>query len=214
MSCYDHDMGNTVGSASADVWNVRTAEDAYIAGLWCADGYHRTSSIGLSNVNEGLITRFKDFFLGYFPPQRIKVRIYEPDAYKRWTRAYHLYVNSRPLLRKFQEIKKDPGKYIRHEHAIAYFAGRFDGDGSVAANFRNDCRIVYGNNAEAEQDAFLLQPHGFVRLKIYRYAKAKTFCLYISRFEAERFLSLIYPFSLKLQTSAFAPRRDLIATVA
>ncbi len=59
-------MGNTVGSANTDFWNLTTADDAYIVGLWCADGYYRTSSIGISNTNLALVGKFRDFFLEFF----------------------------------------------------------------------------------------------------------------------------------------------------
>ncbi len=208
MSCYDHDMGNTVGSASVDLWNLTTKEDAYIAGLWCADGYHRTSSIGISTVTMDFVEEFKTFFLKMFPKDRIKIRVYEPDHYKRRQRAYHCYVNSRPLLRKFREIKINPQQYISPQYMSAYFAGRFDGDGSVARDFYSDCRIVYGMEKEAHDDWALLHKNGFIKSKVYRYAAARTYCLYVSRLETESFLSWIYPHSLRLYKSTFAPRRD------
>ena len=135
--------------------------------------------------------------------------IYYPDQYKRRTKAYHLYVNSRPLVRKFRNFKKNAPKFIREELAVPYLAGRFDGDGSVAKDFYRDCRIVYGGLVEAENDRYLLEQLGFERSKIYHYRTAKTFCLYISRLETERFLSLIYSYSTRLQKSVFASRRDL-----
>ena len=50
-------MGNTVGSKDA----LNSAEDFYILGLWLADGYWRSSSIGLTSVDTRLIERFKRF---------------------------------------------------------------------------------------------------------------------------------------------------------
>lgn len=207
-------MGNTVGSANSDFWDLKTRDDAYIIGLWCADGYHRTSSIGISNTDTDLIEKFREFFLEFLPAERLKLRIYQPDKFKRRTKAYHLYVNSRPLLRKFREIKDNIRKYINENLILPYIAGRFDGDGSVAKDFHRDCRIVYGNKKEAENDLEMMKTLNFQKMKIYQYKSAKTFCLYFSRFETERFLSLIYPYSLRLQKSVFAPRRDLVATTA
>jgi hypothetical protein len=37
---YYERMGNTVGSMNTDFWDFKTKDDAYILGLWCADGYH------------------------------------------------------------------------------------------------------------------------------------------------------------------------------
>ena len=203
-------MGNTVGSANTDFWNLKTKSDAYIVGLWCADGYHRTSSIGISNTDLDLVNKFKEFFLKIFPKERLKLRTYNPDNYKRRLKAYHLYVNSRPLLRKFWRLKKNPPEYISKDLVLPYFGGRFDGDGSIGKDFHSDCRIVYGNEEEANNDLKLAKIMGFQKMKIYYYKTAKTFCLYFSRFETEKFLSLIYPYSLRLQKSVFVPRRDLV----
>ena len=201
-------MGNTVGSANTDFWNLKTKDDAYIVGLWCADGYHRTSSIGLSNTDTDLIEKFREFFLKFFPAQRVKLRTYDPDTFKRRTKAYHLYVNSRPLLRMFREFKTNTEKFISKDLIVPYIAGRFDGDGSVAKDFYRDCRIVYGGLEEARSDFALMHSLGFQKMKIYHYRSAKTFCLYFSRLETHKFLSLIYPYSVRLQKSVFAPRRD------
>ena len=206
-------MGNTVGSANSDFWNLKTKDDAYIVGLWCADGYHRTSSIGISNTDSDLIEKFRKFFLKFLSAERLKLRIYHPDKFPRRTKAYHLYVNSRPLLRKFRELKNNVTKFINGDLILPYMAGRFDGDGSVAKDFYRDCRIVYGNLGEAQNDLELMLSLGFQKMKIYNYRTAKTFCLYFSRLETNKFLSLIYPHSIRLQKSVFAPRRDLITTV-
>lgn len=205
-------MGNTVGSTNTDFCDLKIdGETAYIIGLWCADGHHRTSSIGLSNTNRELINRFSDFLLKLFGKDRLKMDIYLPDQFKRRTTAYHIYVNSRPLLRKFMSFKRNGFEPLSDDLIAPYFAGRFDGDGSVASDFYRDCRIVYGNSEEAEKDRALLIRLGFEKVKIYRYRTAKTFCLYISRLETKRFLSLIHRYSLRLQKSVFVPRRDLIA---
>ncbi len=179
-------------------------------GLWCADGYHRTSSIGLSNTDPDLIQRFSGFLRTLFPVERVKMRIYEPDSKKRRTRAYHVYVNSRPLLRTFKAWRLSPRNFVAARLIVPYMAGRFDGDGSVASDFYCDCRIVYSNAEEAEQDGAFLREVGFEKIKIYHYVQARTFCLYVSRLETKQFLSSIYVHSTRLQKSAFAPRRDLI----
>lgn len=185
-------MGNTVGSTYANFCNFYFCEnDAYILGLWCADSYWWSSSIGLSNTDESLISRFRVFLEQYFSQERIKFS------------NNHLFVNSRPLLREFRQaqnnlkcFKKSNKKVIR-----AYFAGRFDGDGSISENLRADCRIVYSNLKEAELDKELLKKINIKKVSIYYYKSARTFCLYISRLEAEKFVKLILSYSLKLQKS-------------
>jgi len=202
--------GNTVGSVNIDFCNLlrNDAETAYAIGLWCADGYHRTSSIGLSNTNKDLILKFSQFLLREFPRERLKMRLYYPDNALRRTIAYHIYVNCRALLRKFRELKENPATFITKDLIWPYFAGRFDGDGSVAKDFYRDCRIVYSSEIEARKDLAFLETMGLQLCKVYHYKKARTFCLYISRLEVRKFLSEIYPYSVKLQKSVFAPRRD------
>jgi len=93
-------MGDTVGKTDTTFCDLKNVSNAYAFGLWCADGYHRTSSIGLTNVNEGLIDNFRQFLQRYFPKERIKMRIYSrgesPNHYylKKATQpAYQLYVS-------------------------------------------------------------------------------------------------------------------------
>jgi intein/homing endonuclease len=136
----------------------------------------------------------------FFPAERIK--------YNR----NHLFVNSRPLLREFFSAKNEIDKLKDLSIIRAYLAGRFDGDGSIDKNLRNDCRIVYGRKGEAEKDKELLKRIGIGNTKLYYYRTAKTFCLYVSRYKAKSFLENIKPYSLKLQKLVFIPRRDLTLT--
>jgi hypothetical protein len=192
-------MGNTVGSVNTNFCNFFSdEEDSYILGLWCADSYWWGSSIGLSNTNIDLIKRFKRFLKRFFSEERIKFN------------RNHLFVNSRPLLREFISAKKVLKNLKKDKVIKAYIAGRFDGDGSIDKNLRNDCRIVYGNMDEAKLDKKLLKKIGVNKVKIYYYKSAKTFCLYVSRYETKKFLNYILSYSLKLQKLVFTPRRDLI----
>jgi hypothetical protein len=196
-------MDDTVGRTDATFCDFTKAENAYALGLWCADGYHRTSSIGLTNVDISLIMAFRRFLSQYFPPTRIKMRVYwcrRTSHYhylKKASRpAYQIYVNSRPLLRIFRIARKNLLQCLDEGAIPAYFAGRFDGDGSVSSDNRSDLRIVYGNKKEAECDADLLHKIG-ITPKVYTYKDAKTFVIYISRLEAEKFLSSIEKYSLR-----------------
>lgn len=192
-------MGNTVGSVNTNFCNFFSDEEgSYILGLWCADSYWWGSSIGLSNTNIDLIKRFKRFLKRFFSEERIKFN------------RNHLFVNSRPLLREFISAKKVLKNLKKDKVIKAYIAGRFDGDGSIDKNLRNDCRIVYGNMNEAKLDKKLLKKIGVNKVKIYYYKSAKTFCLYVSRYETKKFLNYILPYSSKLQKLVFTPRRDLI----
>lgn len=193
-------MGNTVGSTNTNFCNFFSREeDAYIFGLWCADKYWWSSSVGLSNVDPELISRFKKFLKRFFKEDRIKFN------------RNHLFVNSRPLLREFVSAKEKLNNFKNSKIIRNYFAGRFDGDGSIDKNLRNDCRIVYGEKVEAEIDKNLLRKISISKTKIYYYKSAKTFCLYISRYETEKFIKSILPYSSKLQKLVFVPRRDLVS---
>jgi hypothetical protein len=139
-------MGNTVGSTSTNFCNFYSnEEDAYILGLWCADSYWWSNSIGLSNTDLSLVKRFRRFLRNFFPNDRIRFN------------RNHLFVNSRPLLREFVSAKNNLEKLKKKGILKAYFAGRFDGDGSIDKNLRNDCRIVYGKESEAITDKMLLK---------------------------------------------------------
>lgn len=200
-------------------------EEAYILGLWCADGYQRTSSFGLSNTNLNLIKRFAKYLLNIFPLERLRLRIYIPIghsgqlpldvskicnkiSYLKVRKAkhisYHIYINSRPTLRKFKGLEVNLDK-ISNDKIIPYLAGRFDGDGSVAADFRRDLRIVYSNENEAAVDKELLGRVRGYKTKIYCYKNARTYCLYVSRYDASNFLQDIISFSSNLTS---LPRRD------
>lgn len=199
---------------------LESNEEAYILGLWCADGYHRTSSFGLSNINTALIQRFYRYLLNIFPKERLRLRVYIPkrhpgtlpsnmdkicDKISRLTIrkakhiSYHIYVNSRPLLRRFKEFRLNLDK-IPNGRIIPYLAGRFDGDGSVAKDSRRDMRIVYSNMREAVLDKNLLGKITSYKTRIYQYKSAGTYCLYVSRYDAKSFLRDLSSFSSKLNS--------------
>ncbi len=191
-------MGNTVGSTSTNFCNFFSSkEDAYILGLWCADSYWWSSSIGLSNTDGDLINKFRKFLERLFPKDRMRFN------------RNHFFVNSRPLLREFVTAKNSLKKLKQADVINAYFAGRFDGDGSISKDLKSDCRIVYGNRNEPEMDQKLLRRIKIRKTKIYYYKGAKTFALYISRYESKKFIEKILPHSVKLQKLVLVPRRDL-----
>lgn len=195
-------MGNPVGKMNTTFCISSNNKNAYILGLWCADGYHRSSSIGLTSVDKILVKEFRKFLRQLFSDSRIKMRVYSQDGStgyflkKSKQNAYQIYVNSRPLLRVFKSARKNPENYLLKDNFSAYFAGRFDGDGSVAKNGRNDLRIAYGYKEEAEKDASLLKKAGFIP-SVYYYKNSKTYVLYVSRLESRRFLNFIAPHRLR-----------------
>src|SRR3989338_2638751 len=120
-------MGNTVGSSNSNFCNFKKdPHHAYILGLWCADGYHRSSSIGLSSINREMIRIFSKFLITILNKERLRLRIYHSKiitnslvlpikiskdqtsnlvSKKSSHTAYHVYVNCRPLLREFVKEK-------------------------------------------------------------------------------------------------------------
>ena len=201
-------MGNTVGSLSANFCDFpKTTEDYYILGLWCADGYHWSSSIGLSNIDTALVERFKQFLLKLFDPERIKLHIHRTG--KRKHLGYQLYVNSRPLRKIFMDFRaKEERSILGNQNICAYFAGRFDGDGCIDASLTRDCRISYGNQKDAILDYNLLKKLGFEMIRVYRYKTSNTYVIYISRFETGMFVDFLSQHSSKLQKLALRSRRD------
>lgn len=214
-------MGNTVGSINVNKL-ISNPKKAYILGLFCADGYQRTSSIGLSNSDEDLLERFALFLRNYFSEERLKIRTYHPPemkiikisdkissltltqnivcypSLKAKRISCHVYVNSRPLLRVFNLAKTKLEK-IDKKAIASYMAGRFDGDGSVNKVKDRDFRIVYSNYKEAKIDQNLLRKIGIHKTSIYHYKHAGTFCLYVWRQEIKKITKLLIPFSVYLQ---------------
>jgi len=205
---------------------IKSNDEAYILGLWCADGYHRTSSVGLSNINPELIRRFSEFLRSQYPPHRLRLRIYIPDGAvvddgllgsiaktkcckvrKARRTAYHIYVNSRPLLRSFIKARNERLQ-MKRDFILPYIAGRFDGDGSVNSNLKKDFRIVYRNYEDAESDSRLLRRIHPYRISIYRYKKARTYCVYVSQKDAPKLAKELLPYSANLQAMTTSPRRD------
>lgn len=184
---------------------ITIPKHSYILGLWGADKYVRTSSLGLSNTDIRLITIFKDFLLDEFPLERIRLRIYGeviPTTFsdfkvsfckpsKNVKQAYHIYVNSRPLVREFYKALNDR-HMLRNGCIDRYFAGRFDGDGSLSKGNKY-CRIAYSNLNDLDEDKKLLNG---IKTSTYRYKQAGTYCLYFSEKTLKVFLDKIRPYVL------------------
>jgi hypothetical protein len=184
-------MGNTVGSK----FFFKTAEDFYILGLWLADGYWRSSSIGLTSVNSQLINRFKKFLLRVAPSHPLKMRIYDvTETNRRRQTAFQVYINNRPLTRLFMSYKTGVLK-IPHRYLLAYLAGRIDGDGHIDTKHRSGIRIAYSSNEDALRDQNLF---GNTNMSLYQYKAARTYVLYLKKSFREQVLQEIGKYSLKL----------------
>lgn len=184
-------MGNTVGSK----FFFKTAEDFYILGLWLADGYWRSSSIGLTSVNLNLINRFTDFLIKVAPSHPIKKRIYEvKKGNKRKQEVVQVYINNRPLTRLFMSTKTEILQ-IPDSYRLAYLAGRIDGDGHVDTKHRSGIRIAYSNIEDATRDQELF---GNTNVSLYQYKAAGTYVLYLRKVFRDKILKEISKYSLKL----------------
>jgi len=181
------------------VW-LNIAEDYYILGLWLADGYWRSSSIGLSSSDSRLIGRFRTFLRRIAPNSSLKKRIYQPIiGQKRKKIAEHLYVNNRPLTRLFMSYK-EKNFLVPDRFLPAYLAGRIDGDGSVDNKHRSGIRIAYGSKSDAERDLGIL---GRDNVSLYYYKAANTWVIYLRKNFCDKILAQVQKYSVKL-----LPRRD------
>lgn len=182
------------------IW-LETAEDYYIFGLWLADGYWRSSSIGLSSINQLLIKRFHDFLSRKLPNYPIKYRCYMPIVgQKRKHKAYHVYINCREMTRFFMSYKTKKQLAIPNNYIPAYLAGRIDGDGSIDNKHRSGIRIAYSNYEDAKRDAVLF---GRDNISIYHYLAAGTWVIYLRKNYRDKIVPKASKYSVKL-----LPRRD------
>ena len=184
-------MGNTVGSK----FSFKTAEDFYILGLWLADGYWRSSSIGLTSVTPELIEKFANFLIRVAPSHTIKKRIYQvKKGEKRKQTAIQVYINNRPLTRTFMSYKTG-NLYVPKPYLMAYLAGRIDGDGHIDTKHRSGIRIAYSSKEDADRDQKLF---GVTNVSLYQYIAAGTFVLYLKKNYRERIVQAIKKYSVKL----------------
>ena len=112
--------------------------------VWCSLNPDGTSDV----------ERFRKFLKRFFPESRIKFN------------RNHLFVNSRPLLREFISAKNNLDALRGIKVIRAYIAGRFDGDGSLDKNLRNDCRIVYGRKTENFSKELASPTQKFIAIKV------------------------------------------------
>jgi hypothetical protein len=183
-------MGNTVGSSLNGFF---CAWDYYILGLWLADGYWRSGSVGLTSTNDYLIGRFESFLKKAAPQHTIKKRFYWPGSGKRRLKATQIYVNSRGLTRTFLTKKKGE-LFVPPSFLPAYLAGRIDGDGHVDYKHRTGIRIVYGTRFDAERDQNLI---GVKNAGLYQYTAARTYVLYFYKKYRQTIWPLLTQYSLK-----------------
>lgn len=172
--------------------------------------------MGVSNTDWRLVKWTADFLAKVCSPDRVRWRVYLPmgtempvmlkslgQSYvirpgrKAKQVAYHVYVNHRPYLRQVRQWVEEIDQWPKW--AIwPYFAGRFDGDGSVAASGRWGARIAYGSCEEAAEDQVLLARFPHIEARVYWFRAAGMSVLYVLRKDTPAFLDAIRPFSVKL----------------
>lgn len=177
----------------------------YILGLWSGDKYWRSSSVGLSNTNLVLLKKFREFFTNEnFPDSRVKFSIYMPSTSKapdlkriaqiiknkiqikpENIKVYKLkkgnnptfviYVNSRPLKRKFDSVNLK--EVIKNKNDLfKYLGGRFDADGHFDCK-KNRLRICYSNEKEIKTDVSIINNITGLRPDIKYYKKANEWVM-------------------------------------
>ncbi len=173
------------------------ADDAYILGLFRADGYTWTGTFGVTNRNPEILQKAATILEKFGPVKWKSDKI----------GLLRVYVSSRPLKRNFDEIMKSTeDNLVQSEDKIAsYFAGKYDGDGSYWKT-RLRFKITYGYFKQIEFDKKLLMCVG-ISSKIRKYRNAKAFDLEISSSNALAFFELIREHSVKcpLGTTKFVP---------
>lgn len=179
--------------------SLKNANDFYFVGLWLADGYWRSSSVGLSSTNEILLSKFKSFLKEKCPTHNLKERIYFPrNGEKRKLIAKHVYVNSRLFTRFLMKIKNDGQFTVSQKFIPAYFAGRIDGDGHVDKKYRTGIRIIYSTKFDATRDLKFLKKLEENPASLYFYKKANTWVLYFRKHFLDKIIPKMKKYSLKL----------------
>lgn len=184
-------------------FNFKTNKDYYCLGLWLADGYWRSSSVGLSSTNEIFLSEFRKFLIRMSPTHLLKENVYFPKlGTKRKLVAKHVYINSRPLTRYLMSFKDSDTLNISHKFLPAYFAGRIDGDGHVDVKHRSGVRIAYSTKKDAIRDLELLKKMDGVPASLYRYKEANTWILYLRKKFLDNIKYEFAKYSLKMKLIA------------
>ncbi len=180
--------------------SFKTNQDYYCLGLWLADNYWRSGSVGLSSTNPILLERFRQFLRKVCPTRPIKEYVYYPEeGKKRKLISRNIFVNCRPLTREFMEYKHIKELLIPLRYLPAYFAGRIDGDGHVDRKYRTGIRIVYSDREDASRDLRLLKKLNNNPASLYFYKAANTWVLYFRKEFLRKIQPKIAKFALKLR---------------
>lgn len=156
--------------------------DAYILGLFRADGYTWTGTFGITNRNQKILEK--------------AAKILSKFGQNKWRNDekgfFRVCITSRPRKREFLKAMENTEKsLIDNKLMIAsYFAGKYDGDGSYWKKTRLRFKITYGKPENIEFDQKLLLSVG-ISSKIRKYKNANAFDLEISSGDALAFFDLI-----------------------
>jgi intein/homing endonuclease len=172
--------------------------NSYILGLFRADGYTRTGTFGVTNRNPEILKRAGAILSNFGQAKWIADE----------KGPLRVYVSSRPRKREFDRImQQTERKLTQNKNLIAaYFAGKYDGDGSYWKKERLRFKITYGKPKDFLSDQKLLLSLGISSI-IREYKNANAFDLEISSSNALAFFGLIRKFSIKcpLGTTKFVP---------
>ena len=111
--------------------------NAYLLGLFRADGYTWTGTFGVTNRNSKILRKAANILSNF---GEIKWKKDEKGLLR-------VYVSSRPRKRNFDKIMELTEKSLTNNKTMisSYFAGKYDGDGSYWKT-RLKFKITYGNS--------------------------------------------------------------------
>ncbi len=160
----------------------------YILGLWCADrGSTAKGVVAIRNKREELLRPLREF--GKKKGLRVKER-----TVNGYSKTKEVYICNSALRELFEKMRKNKIKMLDSRTKIlAYFAGLFDGDGTIIkdrAKIRK-VRIYYSKHEIKDSlvDAELLKNLG-IHTRVWKYRNMSITEIY-NRY---RFLKMIKPF--------------------
>ncbi len=162
----------------------------YLLGLWCADrGSTARGVVAIRNKRDELLEPLRKF-----GTQRgMKVKEREVVGY---SKTREVYVCNTKLRKLFDSMRRNKTKVLNSKQKIlAYFAGLFDGDGTVILDNSKTkirkVRIYYSKQEinDSLTDAKLLETLG-IRTRVWSYGNIVIMDVY----DRNKFLRMIKPF--------------------
>ena len=167
-----------------------TLDNAYLLGMFEGDGYTWTGTFGVTNRDQRILDKVTPILSQF---GRVRTRSDQRGPYR-------VCVVGRPLFRSFIQKMNHIKSFLFSDRKmmIAYFAGKFDADGSKWKHVFK-FKITYGLNKHIAYDILLLRRYG-VESTIRKYRNCNAFDLEISSHNAFAFYEMIKNASLKMSS--------------